>query len=80
MHETHLLEKIFKFLEDKEVESRKKIKKVYFCISEFGSISKEHFLEHFRKESCGTKWQNIDIEIKKVPVGSELEITKIDFE
>ncbi|MFH1440491.1 MAG: hydrogenase/urease maturation nickel metallochaperone HypA [Candidatus Omnitrophota bacterium] len=79
MHETHLLENIFKYLEKEEQSSSKKIKKIYISFSEFGGISEEHFLEHFKKESKGTKWASLEIEIQKVPYGAELEITRLDF-
>lgn len=79
MHETHLLENIFQYLDKEERVSSKKIKKIYISLSEFGGISKEHFLEHFREESTGTKWESLEIEIKKIPYGAELEITRLDF-
>ncbi len=79
MHETHLLEKIFQYLDKEEQISSKKIKKIYISLSEFGGISKEHFLEHFKDESKGTKWESLEIEIKKIPYGAELEITRLEF-
>ena len=51
-----------------------------FVVSEFGGISEEHFKEHYRKESHGTKWEALELEIKRIPYGPELEITKLDFE
>lgn len=80
MHETRLLERIFQYLDAEEQSSSKKIKKIYISLSEFGGISKEHFLEHSKEESKGTKWELLEIEIKKVPYGPELEITKLDYE
>ncbi len=79
MHETHLLDKIFQYLEAEEQSSFKKIKKIYVSLSEFGGISEEHFLEHFKEESKGTKWESLEIEIQKVPYGAELEITRLDY-
>jgi len=80
MHETHLLGNIFQYLGKEESLSSRRIKKIHVSLSEFGSISKEQFLEHYKKESVGTKWGSLDIEIKKVPYGPELEITRLDFE
>lgn len=79
MHETYLLANIFQYLEKEEQSFSKKIKKIYISLSEFGGISKEHFLEHFKEESKGTKWESLEIEIKKIPYGAELEITRLDF-
>lgn len=79
MHETHLLKNIFKYLEGEEKLSSKKIKKIYLSISELGGINEEHFREHYKVESIGTKWESLDMEIKRAPCGSELEITRLDF-
>lgn len=79
MHETHLLKNIFKYLEDEEKLSSKKIKKIYLSISELGGISEEHFREHYKVESTGTKWASLDMEIKRTPCGPGLEITRLDF-
>lgn len=79
MHETHLLTNIFKYLESEEKLSSKKINKIYLSLSELGGISEEHFRDHYKAESIGTKWKSLDIEITRVPYGPELEITKLDF-
>jgi Zn finger protein HypA/HybF involved in hydrogenase expression len=79
MHELHLLENIFEYLDKEERQSSRRIKKIYISLSEFGGISQEHFKEHYRKESAGTKWENLQVEITKIPFGPELEITKLDF-
>ncbi len=79
MHDTHLLKSILKYFEDQEKTTSRKIKKAYFSISEFGSLSKEHFLEHYKHAASGTKWQALEIEVKVVPFGSELEITSLEF-
>lgn len=80
MHETHLLKNIFRYFENEEKKSSKKIKKVYISLSEFSSLNKDHFLQHYKESIIGTKWQNLDLELSNVPYGPELEITKIDFE
>ena len=49
-------------------------------LSGFGGISEEHFKKHYKKASLGTKWESLELEIKKIPYGPELEITKLDFE
>ncbi len=79
MHETHLLKHIFRYLEGQEELSQKKIKKITFTLSEFGGISKEHFLSHYHQESQGTAWESTEIEIKRTPCGPELEITRLEF-
>ena len=79
MHETHLLENIFQYLDREEKSSAKKIRKIYIALSEFGGISEEHFKEHYKKESQGTRWESLEIEIRKVPYGPELEIRRLDF-
>jgi len=80
MHDTHLLKSILKYLEDQEDLSSRKIKKVYFSISEFGSLSKEHFLEHYKQAVCGSRWQNLEVAVNIIPFGPELEITGLEFE
>lgn len=80
MHETHLLKNIFQYLENEEKKSCKKIKRLYVSLSNFGSLNKDHFLEHYKESTIGTKWQNLNLEIKNIPYGPELEITRIDFE
>jgi len=80
MHETHLLENIFRYLDKEESKSCKRISKIYISLSEFGGISQEHFQEQYKKESQGTKWEAIEIEFKKIPYGPELEITQLEFE
>ncbi len=79
MHDTHLLKNILKYFEDQEKLSSRKIKKAYLSISEFGSLSKRHFLEHYQQAVSGTKWQDLEIEINTIPFGPELEITKLEF-
>jgi len=80
MHETHLIENIFQYLDKEEKLSSKRIRKISISLSEFGGISEEHFKEHYRKESQGTKWEALELEIKRISYGPELEITKLDFE
>lgn len=80
MHETHLLKNIFNYFQKEEELSFKKIKKVYISLSEFSGIKENHFRQHYKQESLGTRWESLDIEIKKIPCGSELEITRLDFE
>ena len=79
MHDTHLLKHIFQYLESEEKAASKRIKKVHISLSEFGSITKEHFMEHYREASGGTKWEEVERELSAVPYGPELEITKIEF-
>lgn len=79
MHDTHLLKNILKYFESQEKLSSRQLKKVNIAISEFGSFSKEHFLEHYRQAVCGTKWEALKLEVDSVPFGPELEITGIEF-
>jgi len=80
MHETHLLDNIFKYLNQEEKLSSKKIKKVCVSLSELGGISEEHFRQHFKDKAAGTKWEGLEWECKKIPYGPESEITRLDFE
>lgn len=80
MHEKHLLENIFKYLNKEEKLASRRVKKIYISLSEFGGMSEEHFKEHFKFASNGSKWEGLDIEIKRIPFGPELEITRLDFE
>jgi len=79
MHDTHLFKSILKYLEDQERLSSRKIKKVHLSISEFGSLSKEHLLEHFKEAVAGTRWQGLEVEVNIIPFGQELEITGLEF-
>jgi Zn finger protein HypA/HybF involved in hydrogenase expression len=79
MHETHLIDNILGFLEKEERDSSRKIGKIYVSLSEFGGLSKEHFMEHYIDKTKGTRWEALEIEFNKVPCGPEMEITKIEF-
>ncbi|MDP1852620.1 MAG: hydrogenase/urease maturation nickel metallochaperone HypA [Candidatus Omnitrophota bacterium] len=79
MHETHLIDNILKYLKNEESKTRRKIKKIHVTLSEFGAITAQHFLEHFKEVTSGTKWSGLTIVIKKVKYGPEFEITKINF-
>ncbi len=79
MHETHLLEHIFSYLDKQEALSARKVLGICVALSEFGGISREHFIEHYQRASRGTKWESLTIEIQRIPYGPELEITRIDF-
>jgi len=80
MHESHLLENIFKYLDREEKISSRRIKKIYISLSEFGGISAEHFKEYYKTKSVGTKWEALDMEISRISYGPQLEITQLDFE
>ncbi|MDD5408807.1 MAG: hypothetical protein PHC71_01770 [Candidatus Omnitrophica bacterium] len=79
MHDTHLLKSILKYLKDQEDLSSRKIKKIFVSISEFGSLNKEHFLEHYKQAICGTEWQGLEAVVDVIPFGPELEITGLEF-
>ena len=79
MHEIHLTENILKYLAREEASAQRRIKKICVCISEFGGISPGHFLEHFRESAAGSRWQGLDVEVRDIPYGPELEITRIEF-
>jgi Zn finger protein HypA/HybF involved in hydrogenase expression len=79
MHEISLLEKIFQYLEREERNSRRPIKKAYISLSEFGDINETDFLQHYQDKKRGTKWESLDLEIKKVKRGPGLKITRLDF-
>lgn len=79
MHETHLLKNLFKYLESEELTSSKKIKRLHVALSEFGGMTPEHFLDHYREASSGTKWSELEFKFTRVPYGPEFEITKIEF-
>lgn len=79
MHETHIVGNILRYLEDEEKRSSKSVKKICMSLSQFGGISKGHFLEHYKEKTLGTKWETLDIEIKEIPFGPEIEITRIEY-
>ena len=79
MHDIHLLKSILKYLEDQEGLSSRKIKRIFISISEFGALSKEQFLAHYKQAVCGTKWEALEIAIDIIPFGPELEITGLEF-
>ena len=79
MHDTHLFKSIISYLESQENKTSRKIKKVRICLSEFGSLNREHFLEHYSQAVCGTRWEGLEVVISTIPFGSELEITGLEF-
>ncbi len=80
MHETHIIKNIFQYLQARENSSKKKIRRINITISEFSGLKEAHLRGHLDEESRGTKWENLEVEIVKIPFGPELEITKIDYE
>ena len=79
MHETHIAGNILKYLKEEEDSSQRRIKKICVRLSEFGGISSGHFLEHFREEARGSRWQGLEVEVQNIPYGPELEISRIEF-
>lgn len=79
MHQTHLIKDIFQYLDQEEKTSAKRIRKIHLSLSAFGGISEENFKEQYKEQSKGTKWESLELEIKKIPYGPELEITQLDF-
>lgn len=73
------MECIFNYLNQEEKISGKRIKKIYISLSRFGALTEEHFLQHFRPESVLAGRQALEVEIKEIPFGKELEITRIDY-
>jgi Zn finger protein HypA/HybF involved in hydrogenase expression len=80
MHDTHLLKNILKYFQEQEDSTSRKLKKAHLSISEFGSLNKEHFLEHYQQIVCGTRFEEVEIAVDMVSFGPELEITGLDFE
>jgi Zn finger protein HypA/HybF involved in hydrogenase expression len=80
MHEARLLGNIFRYLNKEEKLSSRRIKRMHVSLSEFGGISEEHFRRHYKELSAGTKWEGLDLEIRRIPYGPELEITRLEFE
>lgn len=80
MHETRLLENIFQYLDKEERLSSRRIKRICISLSQFGGISEECLREHFKEQALGTKWEGLEIKVKKIPHGPELEITRLCFE
>ena len=79
MHDTHIFKSIITYLESQENKTSRKVKKVHICLSEFGSLNREHFLEHYKQAVCGTRWQNMEVVVNSIPFGPELEITDLEF-
>ncbi|PIQ91139.1 MAG: hypothetical protein COV71_00665 [Candidatus Omnitrophica bacterium CG11_big_fil_rev_8_21_14_0_20_41_12] len=79
MHDIHILKNIFKYLQEQEDQACRKLKKVHFSISEFGNFNQEHFLEHYRHAVRATRFQGLEIAVKTIPFGPELEITGLEF-
>jgi len=79
MHDTHLFKSIIFYLESQENKTSRKIKKVRICLSEFGSLNREHFLKHYSQAVCGTRWEGLEVVIHTIPFGPELEITGLEF-
>jgi Zn finger protein HypA/HybF involved in hydrogenase expression len=79
MHEASLLKNLFQYLEQEERQASRRIKRISISLSEFGELSAEHFREHYRSAAVGTRWEALEIEIRKIPYGPELEITRLYF-
>lgn len=79
MHEAHIFKNMLAYLEGEEAAKGRHIGKILVSLSEFGGIKEGHFREHCREAFAGTRWEGLDIKIKKIPYGPEFEITKIEF-
>lgn len=79
MHETSILKNILRYFESQESLASDRIRKAHFSISEFGSLSKEHFLEHYQQAVYGTRFQGVEAVVKTIPFGPELEVTGLEF-
>lgn len=79
MHDTHLLKNILRYFQEQEETASRRLKKAHLSISEFGSLKKEHFLEHYRQAVCGTRFEGVEINVNTVAFGPELEITELEF-
>jgi Zn finger protein HypA/HybF involved in hydrogenase expression len=80
MHEAHLIKNIFQYLQKEEESCSGRIKRICISLSEFGSLNEDFLRRQYKKESIGTRWESLEIEIKRIPFGPELEITKLEFE
>lgn len=79
MHETHLFKNLIAYLTEEERASRRGIAKIHVELSEFGGLSQEHFMEHYRAGCAGTRWEHLDIAFGRVPYGPEFSITRIEY-
>jgi Zn finger protein HypA/HybF involved in hydrogenase expression len=79
MHETALLKNLFRYLEREESSSSRRIKGIQVSLSELSGINAEHFRDSYKNSAAGTRWEALEIEIKKIPYGPQLEITRLDF-
>ncbi|PIQ86806.1 MAG: hypothetical protein COV73_04120 [Candidatus Omnitrophica bacterium CG11_big_fil_rev_8_21_14_0_20_43_6] len=79
MHDTHLLKNILRYFQEQEEAASRKLKKAHLSISEFGTLKKEHFLEHYQQAVCGTRFEGVEVVINMVAFGPELEITALEF-
>jgi Zn finger protein HypA/HybF involved in hydrogenase expression len=79
MHETHLFKNLIAYLNEEERVSRRGISKIHVELSEFGGLSSEHFMEHYRAGCKGTRWEHLEIEFSRVPYGPEFSITRIEY-
>lgn len=79
MHDTYLLKNILKYLQEQEDQASRKLRKVRLSISEFGSLNKEHFLQHYQQAVLGTRFEGLEVAVDTISFGPELEITGLEF-
>lgn len=78
MHESSLIKDMLGVVKKvQEDQGCKPVLRITVELSEFGGMDEAHFRFHFDAETKGTAWQDIDLEIKKVPYGEEAKLVSV---
>lgn len=80
MHESSLIQNMLKIIEDVARDNGSKpVEQITVELSEFGSMDEGHFRFHFDLETKGTVWQDVKLDIQKVPFGEEAKLVSVRF-
>lgn len=80
MHESFLIQNMFKIVEDVARDNGSKpVEAITVELSEFGSMDEDHFRFHFDEVIKGTVWQKVKLDIQKVPFGEEAKLVSVRF-
>jgi Zn finger protein HypA/HybF involved in hydrogenase expression len=78
MHESSLIQNMLKVVKQvQEEQGSKPVRGITVELPEFGGMDEAHFRFHFDAAIQGTAWQDMGLEIKKVPYGIDAKLVSV---
>ncbi len=81
MHETSLIQEILEVAARVQRENHQHpVVSLKIEISEFGGWDPDHFREHLIEAVAGSVWQDVRLDIVRVPIGPEARLAQVTFQ